>query len=48
VFSFLFSRKNAQKPSYAAKKTVLNAQDHAGKKLMQTNCYICHSPSATQ
>ncbi|PQJ77163.1 c-type heme family protein [Polaribacter glomeratus] len=48
VFAFLFSCKDAQKPSYAAKETVLNAQDHAGKKLMQTNCYVCHSPTAAQ
>jgi cytochrome c5 len=47
VFDFLVSCKDAQKPSYDAKKTVLNAQDYTGKKLMQKNCYVCHSPTTT-
>ena len=49
VFDFLFSCKDAQKPFYAAKKkTVLNAQDYTGTKLIQKNCYVCHSLTATQ
>ena len=48
VFDFLVSCKDAQKPSYAAKKTVLNAQGYTGTKLVHENCYVFHSFTATQ
>ena len=56
-FASLFSCKDGQKPTYAAKDIVLissdkevvvNDQEHPGKKLMQTNCYVCHSVTATE
>ena len=25
----------------------INNQEHPGKKLMETNCYVCHSPTAS-
>ncbi|SDS40327.1 Cytochrome c-550 domain-containing protein [Polaribacter sp. KT25b] len=56
AFVFLFSCKDSQKPSYATKKVTsitsdeitTSSQDHLGKKLMQTNCYVCHSVTATE
>ncbi|EDP70123.1 phosphoribosylaminoimidazole-succinocarboxamide synthase [Flavobacteriales bacterium ALC-1] len=34
--------------SYTAKTTeALVETDHVGKKLMETNCYVCHSPTAS-
>ena len=57
VFTLLFSCKDGQKPTYASKKAVLfsndtevvaNDQEHLGKKLMETNCYVCHSTTATE
>ncbi|MCI2228580.1 DUF3365 domain-containing protein [Polaribacter sp. MSW13] len=50
VFVFMFSCKDSQKPSYSKKKKVsstIKEQEHPGKKLMKTNCYVCHSPSTT-
>jgi cytochrome c2 len=56
VFVFLFSCKDSKKPTYTItkelsntkKETVANSQDHLGKKLIQTNCYVCHSLTATE
>ncbi|WP_339660493.1 DUF3365 domain-containing protein [uncultured Polaribacter sp.] len=57
VFTLLFSCKDGQKPTYASKKAVLfsndtevvaNDQEHLGKKLIETNCYVCHSTTATE
>ena len=48
VFAFLFSCKDSQKPSYTTTKTVSKNQEYPGKKLMQTNCYVCHNPTATE
>jgi len=31
----------------SAFKKSMQAKNHPGKKLMETNCYICHSPTAT-
>lgn len=34
--------------SYSAKnEEVAITTEHSGKKLMETNCYICHSPTAS-
>lgn len=50
VFAFLFSCKDAQKTSNFTKKedaAIVTAHSYPGKKLMETNCYVCHSPSAS-
>ena len=48
VLSFIFSCKDSNRPSYSNKKIDSSAktQTHSGKKLMETNCYVCHSPTA--
>ena len=40
--------KSKDSVSYGA-KTYMNetASEHPGKKLMETNCYVCHSPTAS-
>lgn len=56
TFVFLFSCKDSQKETYTTKKTVskiteeivASSKDHVGKKLMETNCYVCHSATATE
>ena len=50
VFTFMFSCKDAKRPTYSNKKAAVavKTQDHSGKKLMETNCYVCHSASATE
>ncbi|TXD84416.1 DUF3365 domain-containing protein [Subsaximicrobium wynnwilliamsii] len=47
LVSFL-SCKNSEKTEYVAAEEIEDAQPHPGKKLMETNCYVCHSPSASQ
>lgn len=42
---FLQSCKNHKEPYLAIKNTA--NQEHPGKKLMETNCYVCHSPTAS-
>lgn len=50
-FTFLFfSCNQTKKGEYADFEKVSissNNQEHPGKKLMETNCYVCHSPTAT-
>lgn len=50
VFAFIFSCKDSKRPSYSKKKidSSISTQTHAGKKLMETNCYVCHSPTADE
>lgn len=49
VLSFLFSCKDSKRPSYSKKKiTSSSISKHKGKKLMETNCYACHSPKSTE
>ncbi|RSK40366.1 c-type heme family protein [Mangrovimonas spongiae] len=43
----IFSCKNDTKTQVSALDKQLQAQSHPGKKLMETNCYTCHSPSAS-
>lgn len=43
---FLASCQDSKKPSYSSKKEV--QEIHPGKKLLENNCYVCHSPTATQ
>jgi len=42
---FLQGCKNHKEPYLAIKNTT--KQEHPGKKLMETNCYVCHSPTAS-
>lgn len=44
-----FSCKEANQPSYSKKNNEVanKTQQHEGKKLMETKCYVCHSPSAS-
>ena len=48
---FLITSCNqTKKGEYAATNEATitsNNQEHPGKKLMETNCYVCHSPTAT-
>jgi hypothetical protein len=40
-----FSCKKSNEPSYAKKN--LHQEIHPGKKLMETRCYVCHSPAGS-
>lgn len=40
-----FSCKKSNEPSYAKKN--LNQEIHPGKKLMESRCYVCHSPTGS-
>jgi hypothetical protein len=42
----MVSCKDSKKPSYSIKKDISTTQNHPGKKLMETNCYVCHSATA--
>lgn len=46
IVSF-FSCKNFEKTEYIAIEKSRDNLGHPGKKLMETNCVICHSPSAS-
>ncbi|MCL5128285.1 DUF3365 domain-containing protein [Algibacter sp. L4_22] len=49
IFSALiFSCNNSKKKEYSAFENQKEANNHPGKKLMEANCYACHSPSANQ
>ncbi|MFD2915777.1 c-type heme family protein [Psychroserpens luteus] len=49
IFSVLiFSCNNSKNKEYSALEKNQEANKHPGKKLMETNCYTCHSPSASQ
>ncbi|AUC76907.1 DUF3365 domain-containing protein [Olleya sp. Bg11-27] len=45
---FMMSCNNAQKKDFSVLNTQKKANTHPGKKLMEINCYTCHSPSASQ
>lgn len=45
--SLIFSCNNSKNKEYSASKEHLKAKKHIGKKLMETNCYLCHSPTAS-
>ena len=45
---FILSCNNSKKKEYTAFEKQIIAKKHPGKKLMETNCYTCHSPSASQ
>ncbi|WP_298499718.1 DUF3365 domain-containing protein [uncultured Algibacter sp.] len=44
---FVLSCNNSKNKEYSAFEKQLKANKHPGKKLMETNCYVCHSPSAS-
>ena len=44
----LFSCNNSKNKTYSAFDKAMEANNHPGKKLMEINCYTCHSPSATE
>ena len=49
---FFVSCQTSEKPNYAKVSKDLTQQkkvkvkEHPGKKLMETNCYVCHNPTA--
>ncbi|RAJ16399.1 c-type cytochrome [Olleya aquimaris] len=43
---FLFNCNNSKNKEFSAFEKQMEANNHPGKKLMETHCYICHSPSA--
>lgn len=48
AFGLLTSCKNSKKSDYVSSENIENNQIHPGKKLMETHCYICHSPTASE
>ncbi|TYB80371.1 DUF3365 domain-containing protein [Bizionia gelidisalsuginis] len=40
--------KDSKKEELTVFEKQMEAENHPGKKLMETNCYVCHSPSASQ
>lgn len=44
--SLFLSCNNSNKADYSINNNQNKADEHPGKKLMETNCYVCHSPSA--
>ncbi|SFI97914.1 c-type heme family protein [Olleya namhaensis] len=48
VSLFLVSCNNSKNKKRSAFDTQMEANKHPGKKLMETNCYTCHSPAASQ
>ncbi|MDG2178935.1 MAG: DUF3365 domain-containing protein [Algibacter sp.] len=44
---FIFSCNNQKKEGYTSFKKQMEANKHPGKKLMEINCYVCHSPTAS-
>jgi len=47
VSSLFFSCNDSKKKGYSAYDTQKEISEHPGKKLMETNCYVCHSPTAS-
>ncbi|WP_299064534.1 DUF3365 domain-containing protein [uncultured Polaribacter sp.] len=50
LLAFIFSCKDSKRPSYSNKKkeNTPEIQTHSGKKLLETNCYVCHNPTTTE
>ena len=53
VVALLGSCQNTKKDTYTAEiesdaTAILSEEEHPGKKLMENNCYICHSPTTSQ
>lgn len=53
IIALLGSCQNTKKDIYTAKigssdTALLSQEEHPGKKLLENNCYVCHSPTTTQ
>ncbi|AJR04425.1 c-type cytochrome [Siansivirga zeaxanthinifaciens] len=48
VTTLTFSCNNSKHEHYSAFEKNLKANNHPGKKLMETNCYACHSATANE
>jgi cytochrome c553 len=50
LFLVFLGCNNSKKSSYVMidDKNSTKEQEHRGKKLMEINCYVCHSPSASE
>ncbi|XMO87046.1 DUF3365 domain-containing protein [Algibacter sp. AS12] len=48
LFTFFLNCNNSKNKSYTVKENQENAEQHPGKKLMETNCYVCHSTTASE
>ncbi len=45
---FLSCKENSQQiTEYVASNEINKSDEHPGKKLMETHCYVCHSPTAS-
>ena len=44
---FILSCNNSKNKDLSAFEKSMQANNHPGKKLMETNCYVCHSPTAS-
>ena len=44
---FVLSCNNSKNKDLSAFEKNMQANNHPGKKLMETNCYVCHSPTAS-
>lgn len=47
VSVFILSCNNSKNKDLSAFEKNMQANNHPGKKLMETNCYVCHSPTAS-
>jgi cytochrome c553 len=47
LISLVFSCNNAKNKRYSAFEKQIEANKHPGKKLMETHCYTCHSPTGS-
>lgn len=45
--TLVFNCKDHKAPEYTSVEKIENNTSHPGKKLMETNCYVCHSPTAS-
>ena len=45
--AFIFSCNNSKNKEYSAFEKQIESNKHPGKKLMETNCYVCHGTSAS-
>ncbi|TXE16745.1 DUF3365 domain-containing protein [Psychroserpens burtonensis] len=44
---FVFGCNKTKDKSYVSTTEIEKVESHPGKKLMQINCYVCHSPTAS-
>jgi cytochrome c1 len=48
ILTLVYSCKETQNTAYASVEKINHMDVHPGKTLMETNCYVCHSPTASQ